>query len=145
MTGNPIVEEKGEDFKKEVLILLMDNLTKLQKINGDGWEAEFFTEAKAEKIQREKEALAKIVTDSDVKVLELIEAMWQIFDAEGTGILDKDTCFKLIAEIISNLDLSPKENIEQIYEASFGNFDKNGNGTIVRNDIILIFKELVNA
>ena len=42
MTGNPIVEEKGEDFKKEVLIALMDNLTKLQKINGDGWEAEFF-------------------------------------------------------------------------------------------------------
>jgi hypothetical protein len=50
LTGNPIVEEKGEDFKKEVLIALMDNLTKLQKINGDGWEAEFFAEAKAEKI-----------------------------------------------------------------------------------------------
>jgi hypothetical protein len=38
--------------------------------------------------------------------------MWQIFDAEGTGFLDKDTCFKLIAEIISNLAISPKENIE---------------------------------
>lgn len=80
-----------------------------------------------------------------MKVLELIEAMWQIFDAEGSGILDKDTCFKLIAEIISNLALSPKENIEEIYETSFGIFDKNGNGTIERNDIILIFKELVNA
>ena len=62
-----------------------------------------------------------------MKVLELIEAMWQIFDAEGSGILDKDTCFKLIAEIISNLALSPKENIEEIYETSFGIFDKNGN------------------
>jgi Ca2+-binding EF-hand superfamily protein len=71
--------------------------------------------------------------------------MWLIFDADGTGILDKDTCFKLITEIIGNLSLSPKENIEEIYEASFGNFDKNGNGTIERNDIILIFKELVIA
>ncbi len=112
MTGNPIVEEKGEDFKKEVLIALMDNLPNLQKINGDGWESEFFAEAKAEKIQREKEALAKIVSESDVKVLQLIDSMWQIFDAEGTGFLDKDTCFKLISEIISNLAISPKENIE---------------------------------
>ena len=69
MTGNPIVEEKGEDFKKEVLSALMDNLPNLQKINGDGWESEFFAESKAEKIQREKEALAKIVSESDVKVL----------------------------------------------------------------------------
>jgi hypothetical protein len=50
MAGNPIVEEKGEDFKKEVLIALMDNVKNLQKINGDGWEAEYFAEAKAEKI-----------------------------------------------------------------------------------------------
>jgi len=32
MTGNPIVEEKGEDFKKEVLIALMDNLTNYKKL-----------------------------------------------------------------------------------------------------------------
>ena len=71
--------------------------------------------------------------------------MWPIFDAEATGIIDKETCFKLVAEIIGNLALSPKENIEEIYEASFGNYDKNGNGTIERNDVILLFKELVNA
>ena len=29
MAGNPIVEEKGEDFKKEVLIALMDNVKNL--------------------------------------------------------------------------------------------------------------------
>lgn len=50
MTGCPIVEEKGDDFKKETLIVLMDNLKNLQKINGDGWEVEYFAEAKAEKI-----------------------------------------------------------------------------------------------
>ena len=50
MSGNPIVEEKGEDFKKEVLIALMDTVTNLQKINGDGWDPEYFAEVKAEKI-----------------------------------------------------------------------------------------------
>lgn len=29
MAGNPIVEEKGEEFKKEVLIATMDNLKSL--------------------------------------------------------------------------------------------------------------------
>ena len=76
MVGNPIVEEKGDDFKKEVLIALMDNVKNLQKINGDGWDTEYFTEAKAEKIQREKDAKASVVSESDVKVLELMEAMW---------------------------------------------------------------------
>ena len=44
---------------------------------------------------------------------------------------------------MSNLALSAKENVEEIYEALFGNFDKNGNGTIEKSDVLTIFKELV--
>ena len=35
MGGNPITEEKGEEFKKEVLILLHDQLPNLKMINGE--------------------------------------------------------------------------------------------------------------
>jgi Leucine-rich repeat (LRR) protein len=35
MGGNPIAEEKGEEFKKEVLILLYEHLPNLKKINGE--------------------------------------------------------------------------------------------------------------
>jgi hypothetical protein len=96
MSGNPIVEEKGEDFKKEVLIALMDTVPGLQKINGDNWDPEYFAEVKAEKIQREKDAKAAVLTESDIKILELVEAMWNTFDAESSGLLDKETSFKLI-------------------------------------------------
>lgn len=42
--------------------------------------------------------------------------MWQVFDSEGTGMLDKETCLKLVVEIIGNSGLSFKENIEDIFE-----------------------------
>jgi Ca2+-binding EF-hand superfamily protein len=44
---------------------------------------------------------------------------------------------------MSNMEVSAKENVEEIYEAIFVNFDKNGNGTIEKNDVLPIFKELV--
>ena len=56
MSGCPISDEKGEDFKKEVLIALIDCLPRLSKVNGDGWDAEALAEAKAEKEQRIKDA-----------------------------------------------------------------------------------------
>ena len=57
MGGCPVAEEKGDDFKKEVLIALMDELPRLNKVNGDGWDAEALAEAKAEKEQRIKDAI----------------------------------------------------------------------------------------
>ena len=56
MGGCPVSDEKGDDFKKEVLIALMDHLPRLKKVNGDGWDAEALAEAKAEKEQRIKDA-----------------------------------------------------------------------------------------
>jgi hypothetical protein len=44
----------------------------------------------------EKDAKAAVLTESDIKILELVEAMWNTFDAESSGLLDKETSFKLI-------------------------------------------------
>ena len=52
MQGTPLAEEKGDDLKKEVLIALMDKLTKLKKVNGEGWDDELVKEAKETKEQR---------------------------------------------------------------------------------------------
>ena len=43
--GNPIAEEKGDDLKKEVLILLHEKLSNLKKINGEAFSQEDVTEA----------------------------------------------------------------------------------------------------
>jgi len=58
MGGNPIAEEKGDDFKKEVLILLYEALPNLKKINGEPFSQEDIQEAMALKEERIKEAEA---------------------------------------------------------------------------------------
>jgi len=52
MGGNPFADEKGDDFKKEVLVACMADLPKLKQINGDGWEDELVQEAIALKEER---------------------------------------------------------------------------------------------
>ena len=52
MGGNPFADEKGDDFKKEVLVALMDHLPKLKLINGEPYDEEVKTEAIALKEER---------------------------------------------------------------------------------------------
>jgi protein phosphatase 1 regulatory subunit 7 len=56
MVGNPIAEEKGDEFKKEVLILLNDLLPNLKKINGEFFTQEELTDAMTLRDDRIKEA-----------------------------------------------------------------------------------------
>jgi fructose-specific component phosphotransferase system IIB-like protein len=58
MVGNPIAEEKGEEFKKELLILLYDQLPNLKKINGEAFTQEDITDAMTLKEERIKDAKA---------------------------------------------------------------------------------------
>jgi|DEB0MinimDraft_12_1074336.scaffolds.fasta_scaffold152417_2 Leucine-rich repeat (LRR) protein len=57
MAGCPLAEEKGDEFKKEVLIALMDSCPNLIKINGEPYTPEDLAEAKTlrdERIEAEK-------------------------------------------------------------------------------------------
>ena len=58
MTGCAIAEEKGDDFKKEVLIAC-ERLTKLKIINGEEWTEEDKQEAMALKEERIQESMNK--------------------------------------------------------------------------------------
>jgi len=56
MAGCPIADEKADEFKKEVLILLMDELTNLKTVNEVPLTPEDYEEARAERESRIKEA-----------------------------------------------------------------------------------------
>ena len=55
LNANPIVEEKGGDFKKEFLILLESVLGKIKKLNKEEVTKDDYTEAQAEKEERRKQ------------------------------------------------------------------------------------------
>lgn len=50
--GNPMVEEKGDEFKKEVLIILYEALPNIKKINGDIFSNDEINDALIEKANR---------------------------------------------------------------------------------------------
>lgn len=63
MAGCPIAEEKGEEFKKEILILLMDELTNLKSVNENPITPEDIEEVKLERENRIREAEEKRLAD----------------------------------------------------------------------------------
>jgi predicted transcriptional regulator len=56
LQANPFSDEKGDEIKKEVLILVGENLKLLNKINKDPVTRDDKLEAAAEKLAREKQA-----------------------------------------------------------------------------------------
>jgi hypothetical protein len=73
MAGCPIAEEKGEEFKKEILILLMDELTNLKSVNENPITPEDIEEVKLERENRIREAEEKRLAD-EVAAKEAAEA-----------------------------------------------------------------------
>lgn len=63
MAGCPIADEKGDEFKKEILILLMDELTNLKSVNESPITPEDIEEAKTERETRIREAEEKRLAD----------------------------------------------------------------------------------
>jgi len=56
MAGCPIADEKGDEFKKEILILLMDELTNLKSVNENPVTPEDIAEVITERETRIREA-----------------------------------------------------------------------------------------
>ena len=65
--GNPVSDEKGEELKKEILILLMDELPNLKSVNENPITPEDIEEAKVERENRIKEAEEKRLADEAAK------------------------------------------------------------------------------
>lgn len=68
MGGNPIAEEKGDDFKKEILIMLMDELPNLKSVNDNAISPEDLEEAKTERENRIRDAEEKRLAEEAAKL-----------------------------------------------------------------------------
>lgn len=75
MNANPAADEKGEDFKKEVLLMLMEIMPTLKKINKEPVTDEDIKDAVNERIEREKaEEAARLEREAAEKQGEQAEA-----------------------------------------------------------------------
>lgn len=64
---------------------------------------------------------------------EQARAIWNKFDTNSSGVLEKDEISRFIAEYIKVNNIT--ENHDRVLEAFMNTFDSNGNGIITMNDI----------
>lgn len=86
MQENPVATEKGDDFKKEILILLADELKglKLSKINDDEI-TEDDIKAAFDEIEERRKAAEQARLEAEEKAIE-----GEIAEAEGEGAVGED-------------------------------------------------------
>ena len=80
---------------------------------------------------QDEETLKKISEMQQLKVQNYILEIWQKFDADGNGVLDKDEFKNFIRETMSELIGEDKsELIEKEFDKVYNGFDADNNGSI---------------
>ena len=70
-----------------------------------------------------------------------IDQIWAKYDADNSGVLEKGETEKLVKDILAKLNRSGEFTAEK-FEAIFTAADKNGNGTIEKNEVEFLLQKL---
>ena len=77
----------------------------------------------------EKRIIAKLMPTVDSIIGEAVDSIWQKYDKDNSGQLDRDETMKLFKKTLNELG-ETEEFDEQYFEKAFEAFDKDGSGTI---------------
>ena len=69
----------------------------------------------------------------------IIDNIWEAYDVDKTGALDKEVFRKLVQDTIGKLG-SSDEYSEEAYNEVFATFDKDGSGTVEKNEMVIFIK-----
>jgi len=72
---------------------------------------------------------ARIMADIDAVIRKCVDDIWQEYDKDNSGSLDKEETKKFVQNTLSEMNDSG-EFSEDDFEACFKEFDKDGSGTI---------------
>jgi hypothetical protein len=90
----------------------------------------------------EEEKKVKPLTAEEEVVQAVIDKIWDTYDVDKSGKLDKEETKKFAQDCMNNL--GPGEFDEEAFEEVFQNFDKNNNGTVERKEMIDFINKLLN-
>ena len=100
-----------------------DGQLKTQDIGGAGGNPDVdFTYA-------EKRIIAKLMPTVDSIIGEAVDSIWQRYDKDGSGQLDREETMRFFRETLYELG-ETEDFDEKYFEKAFEAFDKDGSGTI---------------
>lgn len=75
---------------------------------------------------------------------ELIDQIWDQYDEDASGELDKEETRKFVTDMMGNMDGSG-DFTEEAFEELFTEFDKDGDGTIAKPEMSAFINQLLGG
>ena len=86
----------------------------------------------------------KGITVDDASLKCIIDMLWNTYDADNSGALDKKETKLFLKEALGNFGSNNRLN-DSNFEKVFAEFDQDNSGTIERSEMADVIKQLLNA
>ena len=74
----------------------------------------------------------------------IIDQIWEKYDDDNSGELDKDETREFVQDIIGNMDDEQSVFTDEQFDSIFEIFDEDGSGTIDKDEMTNFIEELLN-
>ena len=88
--------------------------------------------------------LRKMATPEEQAIQGVIDQIWDTYDVDKSGALDKEETKKFVQDTLGNLG-SGDEFSQEAFDEVFGTFDKDNSGTVEKAEMVVFIKQLLGG
>ena len=85
-----------------------------------------------------------MATPEEQAIQGVIDQIWDTYDVDKSGALDKDETKKFVQDTLGNLG-SGDEFSNEAFDEVFSTFDKDNSGTIEKDEMVVFIKQLLGG
>lgn len=76
-------------------------------------------------------------------LLECLDQLWYLYDADGTGYLDREEAQQFIIDCLEATSQSSLDFDQQDFEACFQRLDQDKNGVLNKQEMVIFMKDIL--
>merc|ERR1711908_187566 len=96
------------------------------------------------KISSSKNMADQSASAEQQAVAAVIDQIWDTYDKDKSGALDKEETKKFVQDTLGNLG-SGDEFSDEAFDEVFATFDKDGSGTVEKGEMVVFIKQLLGG
>ena len=85
-----------------------------------------------------------MATPEEQAIQGVIDQIWDTYDVDKSGALDKEETKKFVQDTLGNLG-SGDEFSQEAFDEVFATFDKDNSGTVEKNEMVVFIKQLLGG
>ena len=85
-----------------------------------------------------------MATPEEQAIQGVIDQIWDTYDVDKSGALDKEETKKFVQDTLGNLG-GGDEFSDEAFDEVFATFDKDGSGTVEKNEMVVFIKQLLGG